>query len=294
MSGNSKNIDKSVDYKDFINIDKELRAKAGKAYLFVPKFFIRYLERKVHQDRMNYAMHIYQEKDSFEFMDVVLNDEFSVKIEVENPENIPEKGRYIVASNHPLGGIDGMALMHVIGKIRKDFKFIVNDLLLGLVNLKNLFAPINKHGKTPSEGVRIIESIYESDQLVLIFPAGLVSRKQKGGIKDLEWKKSFIAKAIQHKRDIIPVHINGKNSDFFYNLARFRKFLGIKLNIEMFLLPDEMFKQANKTIKIIFGKPIPYGTFTKQFTHLEWAQQVKDFVHNMKDGKEIFIPMDKN
>ncbi|MBS4035795.1 MAG: 1-acyl-sn-glycerol-3-phosphate acyltransferase [Ignavibacterium sp.] len=294
MAGKAQEIDKSVKYHDFINIDREFRKKSGKVYPFIPKFIIRYLEKKVHQEKLNYALHVYKDKLDFDFLDVVLNDEFGLNIQVANPENIPSSGRYIIASNHPLGGLDGMALMYVIGQKRKDLKFIVNDLLTGLVNLVGLFAPINKHGKTSSEGIRMIEELYESEELVLIFPAGLVSRKQKGGIKDLEWKKSFIAKSIQHKRDIIPVHIDGQNSKFFYNLARLRKFLGIKTNIEMFLLPDEMFKQENKIINIKFGKPIPYTTFTKEYSHIEWAQIVKEHVYKMNDGNEEFVAPVKN
>ncbi len=290
MAGRTKQVDKSVKLEEFVNVDNEFRKKTGKIYPFIPKFLIRYIERKVHQDRLNYAMHIYKDKLNFDFLDVVLNDEFGVKIKVVNPENIKEKGRYLVASNHPLGGMDGMALMHVIGKYRKDIKFIVNDLLAGLVNLKDLFLPINKHGKNASEIIKSIEEVYRSDKMVLIFPAGLVSRKTKGKIKDLEWKKSFITKAVQHKRDVIPVHIDGRNSKVFYRLAKIRKFLNIKLNIEMFLLPDEMFKQENKVITIIFGKPIPYTTFTKDHTHYEWAQMVKEHVYNLASGNETFEP----
>ena len=288
MKERSKHIDESVKCDKLIDIDSDFKRKAGKIYPFIPKFIIRYLERKLHQNRINYALHIYKDKIGHDFLDVVLNKEFVVKINVKNPENIPQTGRYIIASNHPLGGLDGMALMYVIGKKRKDFKFIVNDLLLSLVNLKDFFIPINKHGRNPSTVIKVIENVYESDQLVLIFPAGLVSRKKKGIIKDLEWKKSFIAKSLQHKRDIIPVHIDGKNSKAFYRLERIRKFFGIKLNIEMFLLPDEMFKQKDKVLTITFGKPIPYTTFTKEYNYQEWAQKVKEHVYSLPEGNETF------
>ncbi len=292
MKERSKYIDKSVKYEEFINIDREFKKKAGKFYPFIPKFIIRYLERKVHQDRLNYALHIYKDKTGHDFLDVILNEEFAVNISVVNPENIPASGRYIIASNHPLGGMDGTALMYVLGKVRKDFKFLVNDLLLGIVNLKELFIPINKHGRNPSEVIKIIEDLYDSEQLVLIFPAGLVSRKQKGVIKDLPWKKSFISKDIQHKRDVIPVHINGENSKAFYRLGRVRKFFGIKLNLEMFLLPDEMFKQKGKEITITFGKPIPHTTFSRDYTHQEWAQMIKEHVYSLpgEGNNEFKVP----
>ena len=154
-------------------------------------------------------------------------------------------GRYIIASNHPLGGLDGVALMQVMGRKRKDIVFPVNDILLYLPNLRELFIPINKHGSN-NENVEIIQKTFESEKMILYFPAGLVSRKQKGGIMDLEWRKTFISKSKQYKRDIIPVHIDGRNSSFFYSLANLRKMLNIKANIEMLFLPDEMYKQKNK------------------------------------------------
>ncbi len=272
----------------FIDINKVFRKKGGKLYHFIPKFLIRYLKKTIHENELNDILRIYSDKLDFDFLNSILTERFTVDIEVINEENIPKDGRYIIASNHPLGGLDGMALMHVIGKTRTDLKFFANDILLELPNLKNLFVPVNKHGRTNHENVRIIEELYESDQLVLIFPAGLVSRKQKGGtIKDLEWKKSFITKSIQHKRDIVPVYIDGRNSEFFYNLSRFRKRIGINFNIEMLYLPDEVFKQADKKMTITFGKPIPYTFFTKSKNHKEWAQWMKEKVYEMAKEPEI-------
>jgi putative hemolysin len=274
--------------KDFINIDELFRRKGKKIYPFIPGFLIRYLERVVHEKEVNSALNRLHDKHGLEFIEPILLDEFGVEIQVKNQEFIPEKGRYIIASNHPLGGLDGMALMHAVGKKRKDIKFIVNDILLELVNLKELFVPVNKHGRNTQEAVRILDELYRSDMLVLIFPAGLVSRKQAGGVRDLEWKKSFISKSIQYQRDVVPVHIDGRNSSFFYNLANWRKRVGLKMNIEMLYLPDEMFRQRNKKITITFGKPIPYTTFTKELTHQQWAQKVKEHVYGLPEGNLNF------
>lgn len=262
-----------------VNVDKVLRDKAGKAYKFIPGFLIRYLERVVHQNEINQALLEMADLEGLEFVEVALIDKFGLHIEVVNPENIPEKGRYIIAANHPLGGLDGMALMHVVGKKRQDIKFISNDILMELHSLRDLFIAVNKHGRANAEMVRNFEACMASDMLILVFPAGLVSRRIGGRITDLEWKKTFITKAVQHKRDIIPVYVEGRNSNFFYNLAKWRKRLGIGLNIEMIYLPDEMFRQQNKKIRIIFGKPIPYTTFTKERTPKEWAQKVKERVY---------------
>jgi len=193
-------------------------------------------------------------------------------------------GRFIIASNHPLGGLDGMALMQAVGRVRKDLVFPVNDILMNVPGLQPLFIPINKHGKN-TDNARIIDETFASDKIVLYFPAGLVSRKQKGGvIRDLEWKKTFISKARRYHRDVVPVHISGKNSDFFYNLSNWRRRLGIKANLEMLYLVDEMVKQKDKPIRITFGRPIPWQTFDKSRTDSEWAAWVKERVYEMGEG----------
>ncbi|MDR4987803.1 MAG: 1-acyl-sn-glycerol-3-phosphate acyltransferase [Bacteroidales bacterium] len=271
-----------------VNVDRVLRSKAGRAYRLIPKPLIRYLERIVHQDEINEAMVRLKDLRGLDFVRYALIDHFDLDIEVIHPENIPGPGRFIVASNHPLGGLDGMALMHVIGKKRPDLKFISNDILLELNNLKDLFIAVNKHGRTNIDMVRALEEDFASDILILIFPAGLVSRKRRGVIKDLEWKKTFISKAVQHNRDIIPVYIEGRNSTFFYNLANWRKRLGIKMNVEMLYLPDEMFRQQNKKLTITFGKPIAHTVFTKKLSHQQWAQKVKEHVYALPGGRLEF------
>jgi putative hemolysin len=271
-----------------VDVDAVFRKKGKRIYPFIPKFIIRYLERVVHQDEINEALPHYRDFMGLEFIEKILTEKFTVDIEVVHPENLPGPGRHIIASNHPLGGLDGMALMHVVGRKRPDLKFVANDILMELRNLKSLFVAVNKHGRNTKEYVTTLDALYSSDEVVLIFPAGLVSRRQKGGIYDLEWKKSFITKAVQYQRDIIPVHIDGRNSDFFYNLAMWRKRLGIKSNIEMLYLPDEMFRQREKQMRITFGKPIPHAAFTKEYSHHQWAQKVKAHVYGLPAGKLDF------
>ncbi len=211
-----------------------------------------------------------------------------VKIKVNGLEHIAPEGRYIIAANHPLGGFDGIALMHVVGKIRPHIQFPVNDILINLHNIKDLFVPVNKHGSN-MQNARLIDEAFASDATILFFPAGLVSRKQKGVIKDLEWKSTFIKKARSHKRDIIPTYISGRNSNWFYNLANWRKRLGIKVNLEMLYLMDEAVKQKGKEICITFGEPIPYTSLDrKPYTSLdrkkkdlEWASEIKDIVYQL-------------
>jgi putative hemolysin len=162
---------------------------------------------------------------------------------------------------------------------------LVNDILLNIPNFGDLFVPVNKHGSSGKRGAEIIEETYSGNDAVIVFPAGLVSRKQEYGIKDLEWKKSFINKAKKYKKDVVPIYVDGKNSEFFYNLARIRKKVGIKANIEMFYLADEMFGQKNKKIVVHIGKPISYEYFDASKSDLYWAETVKNMVYDIAQDK---------
>lgn len=283
--GKRRPYDKSlVPVNKQIDIENVIRSKNPKILKFIPRFLLSYLKKILHEDELNIAIENHKDQEGLDFVEGILK-AFGAKINVINPQNIPYSGKYIIASNHPLGGLDGLALMHVVGKVRKDIVFPVNDLLLFLKNLKPLFIPINKHGKN-TENIKLIEETFASDILVLYFPAGLCSRKQKGKIYDLEWKNTFIKKAVQYQRDIIPVHIDGKNSNFFYNLANLRKWFGIKANIEMLYLVDEMYNQYEKDINITFGKPISYKVLENIYKSKEWAEKIKGHVYNLRENKE--------
>jgi putative hemolysin len=272
-----------------IDLENVFREKNPNLARLIPGFVFSYLRRVIHEKDINDFLYRNKDYKGLDFVEAIIND-FGAIVKVSGEGNVPKEGRYIIASNHPLGGLDGVALMHTVGKIRKDIVFPVNDILLFLPNLKPLFIPINKHGSN-TENMEIIHQTFESDKLMLYFPAGLVSRKQKGKIEDLEWKKTFVAKAKQYQRDVIPVYIDGNNSNFFYGLANWRKRLGIKANIEMLFLADEMFKQKNKTIHITFGKPIPWQSFDKRHNFKEWAEKLKYYVYSMGNGNtEPFDP----
>ena len=287
------NINPEEISENFIDLEKVLGNKNPRLLKLLPSFVIGYLKRVIHQDELNKAIYGNRYKFGLDFCNAIL-DEFKAIINVEGLENINSSGRYLIASNHPLGGLDGMALMSVCGRVRPDIVFPVNDILMNLPNLKSLFIPINKHGSN-LENVKQIENTFSSDKLILYFPAGLCSRKQSGKINDLEWKKTFITKALRHKRDIIPCYINGRNSDFFYNFANIRKRLRIKGNIEMLYLVDEMYKQKNKTINIRIGKPIPYTFIDKRYNNDIWAQKIRNYVYELsKNGHLAFEEWLKN
>ena len=265
-----------------IDIKQVLRQKAPSAARKIPGFMVDYLIRTVHQDELNEILRRYHDKDGVAFMQELIG-YFDLNLELVNEENIPAEGRYIFASNHPLGGLDGICLSAIIGgRFDGKIRYLVNDLLLYLSNLRSIFVPINKHGAQGKKNAELIEKAYASDNQIITFPAGLCSRKQNGKIQDTEWKKSFIQKAVEYRRDIVPVFFEGRNSNFFYRLANMRKALGIKMNCEMIYLPDEMFKSKHKTYSIHFGKPIPWQTFDSSRKPAEWAEWVKEIVYNLK------------
>lgn len=244
----------------------------------MPGFVYRYLHHILHIDFINEVLVRYGDFEGIEFVDSVVK-MFNVTEHLHGEENIPTDGKYIFASNHPLGGFDGMLLMKNVDKKLGAFKFLSNDILMNIPQLNPVFVPVNKHGGHAREAARALTGVYESENQVLIFPSGLASRKINGKIMDLEWKKHFISKAIQHQRDVIPVFISGRNTNRFYRLAKIRKFLRIKWNLEMFFLPDETYRHQNANVHLYFGKPIPYTTFDNSKTHQEWAEWVKQQVY---------------
>lgn len=258
-----------------IDVEQVLYSKNAALKKSAPRFIINYLKRIVHQDELNNFLQKYGHLRDAEFIEAGL-EYFNIRYNVFGSENIPPEGRYIFVSNHPLGGLDGLVFIYELSKHYSDLKFPVNDILMNIKNLSGIFLPVNKHGSQGREAVKHIQEAYDSRKQILYFPAGLCSRKRKGIIKDMEWQKSFITKAVDSKRDIVPAFFSGRNSGFFYNLSNLRKFLGIKANIEMLYLPDEMFRQKGQVLNLVFGKAIPWQTFTHEKTPLEWAQWVKD------------------
>ncbi len=265
-----------------IYIEQLFKSKNPGLAKMIPGFVFSYLKKIIHQNDINDFITRYGERKGLAFSDAIL-EYLNVSYKVKGIENLPSpEGRYIFVSNHPLGGPDGIILISFLGTHYPELKFPVNDLLLNLKNLNNIFLPVNKHGAQAKNAVAAIEEAYASGCQMIMFPAGLVSRKQKGIIKDLEWQKSFVSKAVQHQRDIIPIFIDGKNSDFFYNLANFRKKIKLKANLEMLYLPDETFKQRNKTFTLHIGKPIPWQSLNKSKKPAEWAQEIKEMVYALK------------
>ena len=265
-----------------IDIKAVLEQKAPKVAHRIPGWVIAYLAKAIHQEELNEILSRYHDRQGVDFMRSMIA-YFDLHFELIHPERIPHEGRFIFASNHPLGGLDGICLSALIGDLFQDkIYYLVNDLLLHIPNLRSIFIPINKHGAQSRAAASQMEQAYASDHQIITFPAGLCSRKIQGKIQDLDWKKSFIQKAITYQRDIIPIYFDGRNSHFFYNFARIRKALGIRMNYEMIYLPDEMFKSKHSTFRIYFGEPIPWQTFDKKHTTTEWANWVREIAYNLK------------
>jgi len=270
--------------EQFLDIEKVFRSKSPRVAKSMPGFVFRLLKRIIHQDELNDFIYSNKDKWGLDYVQAILEG-FQVTTEVINPPVLDPDRRYLVVSNHPLGGMDGIALLHETGKLKKEVVFPVNDLLMNLPNLYELFIPVNKHGSN-ADNIRLFNETFASGMLILYFPAGLVSRKQSGIIRDVEWKKTFLTKAKAYGRDILPVFISGRNSDFFYNLANIRKKLGIKANIEMLFLVDEMYKFKNKMIPITYGKPIPISVFDKSKTDQQWALLVREHVYRLEKNPD--------
>ena len=255
--------------------------KNPKLARWIPAFFYRYLERVIHQREINEFITMYGDRKGLDFADAIL-EYLHVSYQVEGEENLPSPdGSYIFASNHPLGGPDGIILISFLGRKYPALKFPVNDLLMNLKNLNTIFLPINKHGGQARLAAAAIDEAFSSSSQIITFPAGMVSRKYRGKIKDPEWQKSFIAKAIKHQRDIVPLFVTGKNSALFYNIFRFRQLFGIKLNVEMLLLPRETFRKKNASFTIKIGKPVSWQSLDKSRTPQEWATEIQEMVYQL-------------
>jgi putative hemolysin len=275
-----------------VNVKDILQARAPKTY--VPGFLVNYLEHIIHQKEINQFLtecgHLY----GIDFLEAALSF-LAIKIETIGLDNLPA-GRYTFVSNHPLGGIDGVSLGMVIHHKFPDqsIKYLSNDLLSTLSNLLPLFVPVNKIGNQSqhrSLPERLTE-VYASNKQMVLFPAGICSRHLNGKVTELSWGKSFIKKSIESERTVVPVFFEGHNSRFFYWLAHTRKVLGIKTNIEMLYLADEMFKQRGKSFRIIFGEPIPFTTFDHTQTVQQWADWVRSKALELE--KRLPDPHEKN
>lgn len=267
-----------------IDVREILKGKMGARAKYVPGLLVKWLEHILHQDEVNGFLWQNRDLVGVPWLESCLR-YLDVTLDIVGKENLPPKddGRlYTFVSNHPLGGQDGVALGAIIGKHYDGrLRYLVNDLLMNLPGLAPLCIPINKTGQQSRNFPAMVEAGFRGDNNIIMFPAGICSRRINGQIHDLPWRKTFITKSVETHRDVVPIHFGGHNSSFFYNLADVCKRLGIKFNIAMLFLADEMYKNRHKTFRVAIGKPIPWQTFDRSRTPSQWAQYVQDIVYKL-------------
>lgn len=269
----------------FISLEKIIASKNKTLLKILPKPLLKQFKKLICLDQINAAIYEYRDKKGVDFADALI-EYFDLKIEITNPENVPYEGRPLIVANHPIGSMDGVSLISLMGRKRRDLLFPVNDILCQLPGLKGIFVPINKYGRNSSNH-SVLNEAFKGDSVMMFFPAGTESKIIDGKLQDFRWKKSFVKQAQTYNRDIVPVYIDGGNSKGFYRLYKIRKFFGIKFDLEMILLPREMFKLQGKTIKMTFGKPIPAATLDKnKYKAQEWADKIRSHVYDLKENKD--------
>lgn len=275
-----------MDDKTIFTVDVEqiLREKAGAKARRVPRFVLSWLKKIVHQDEVNQFLEQSSHLSGVEWLEACV-DYLDMKLDVSGRENLPasDDGRhYTFVSNHPLGGIDGVALGAILGRhYDGHIRYLVNDLLMNLRGLAPLCIPINKTGSQSRDFPAMVEAGFKGDNHIIMFPAGLCSRRTNGVVRDIPWRKTFVVKSVETQRDVVPIHFGGQNSNFFYTLANFCKRTGIKFNVAMLFLVDEMYKNTHKRFSVKIGKPIPWQTFDKSRTPAQWAAWVQKKVYEL-------------
>jgi putative hemolysin len=270
--------------KTRVDVESVIAGKNPKLLKIIPKFIFSWLKRLIHQNDINNILSKYGHLEGVPFASSAL-EEMNITYTLHGLDNIAEERRYIIVSNHPLGGLDGLILTEAFGRIFNSVKFVVNDLLYSIDPLKPVFIPVNKYGRQTTGAAEMIHESYSSGDQILYFPAGLCSRLVKGKIEDLEWKKSYLNQALKYKRDILPVYFEGRNSGLFYRIANLRKRLGIKFNYETILLPHEMFRQQNNSFNVYIGKPFTCEELLSGKSVNEWNNLVRERVYSLKTAK---------
>jgi len=267
-------------YIKYIDVEKNVAESSSKLLKNLPGFILKIIARIVHEKDLNVLLNKFSHTEGAVFLECVLKD-FNITLDIDGLENLPEHRKCFFAANHPFGFADGLVLTYIVSQKYGTLKAIANDTFRFIPQLQPFVVKVNVFGSSSKEYLRAIEETYSQDIAITHFPAGIVSRKRDGMIQDLPWQKSFIAKSVAHQRDIVPLFFHGTNSKLFYRINNIRKFFGIKANIELMLLPHEIFRKRNTTIKVSIGKPIPWTTFDKRHSHYEWAQIVRQMTYDM-------------
>ncbi|MFA5301059.1 MAG: 1-acyl-sn-glycerol-3-phosphate acyltransferase [Bacteroidales bacterium] len=278
-------LDKNIKY---IDIEKTIRESKSKILTRIPRFAVKCIISIVKQDEINHILNKYSDYSGKDFLDKII-EEFNVTIEVEGKENLPENGKCFFVANHPYGILDGLILTHIVSEKYGRLKAIANDAFMLIPQLNPFIAAVNVYDRSSKAYVKALDDTFALDIPITHFPAGEVSRVYDKKIQDTVWQKSFIKKAISNNRAIVPIYFYGRNSILFYTIFSLRRLFLIKVNLELMLLPREIFKKRNRTVKVIIGKPIPHQMFVNSTSHRDWAQNVRSQVYNLRNMKPGLI-----
>ncbi len=266
---------------EYINIEAQINNSNSLFLKKLPGFIVKGIAKVTRQDEINRILTKYSAIVGVDFLPKIL-EELNIHVCIEGLENLPESGKCFFVANHPFGIVDGLILTHTVASKYGDFRAIGNEVFVLIPQLRPLIAAVNVFGTNPKEYLQNLDQVFNSEIPITHFPAGVVSRIKKWKVRDYTWHKTFISKSVSCKRDIVPFHFYGRNSILFYTVFLIRKALGINTNLELALLPHEMFNKRNKTIRVKIGKPVPYQTFDRSKTPVQWAGDIKTLVYCLK------------
>ena len=266
----------------YIDIEKSISESNSKLLKRIPAFAIKWIKLIIKQDEINHILSKYADSSGKDFLDKII-EEFNVKIVIEGKEHLPENGKCFFVANHPYGILDGLILTHIVSEKYGSLKAIANDAFMLIPQLHPFIAAVNVYDRSSKAYVKALDETFAMDIPITHFPAGEVSRVYNKKIQDTEWQKSFIKKAISNNRAIVPIYFYGRNSLLFYTIFSLRRLFHIKVNLELMLLPREIFKKRNETVRVIVGEPIAHQMFVNTKSHRDWAQNVRSSVYNLRN-----------
>ncbi len=267
---------------NYIDVHKRIKESNSKFLKGLPGFVVSLIKIIIRQDEINRILTAYADYKGVDFLSKIVS-ELNIKVVIDGQENLPDNGRCFFVANHPFGFADGLILTNIVSQKYGDFRAIGNELFLLIPQVRPIVAAVNVFGTNPRKYLLELEKVFASNLPITHFPAGLVSRMKGCRVEDRDWQKSFVTKAVEHQRDIVPIFFHGRNSRLFYLIYIGRKMLRINATLELALLPREIFNKKNRTIRVKIGKPISHHTFNSTKTHFEWAQYVKQKVYSLKN-----------
>ncbi|MEG0499513.1 MAG: 1-acyl-sn-glycerol-3-phosphate acyltransferase [Rikenellaceae bacterium] len=269
-----------------IDLNEIVKDKNPALYRKLPRFVLWIAGKILYIKSINRILALFSHLQGVVFIRAML-DELSIRREAVGVEKLRRDGHYLFASNHPLGGLDGLSLVEAIDRRYNGTKILANDILMNLTPLKDVFLPVNKHGRQSADYARQVAEHFEQGRSIIYFPAGLCSRKVKGEITDLEWQRNYVQKAIEYKYDIVPVYVSEINSPLFYNLELWRTKLGLKFNIGMILLPHELFRRSKRkgSVRMIFGEPVCYKELSETHNVSYWNKEIRRRCYELSNDK---------